>query len=334
MLARLAEDLYWAGRYLERLQHTARVLDVTTESVLTSPQVDQREIWERALATLVLEHAFAERHATVDGLTVTGFCVIDPENPGSVASLIRALRENVRRVRELVSSELWESVNDLYLRFAAADVRRDLDEHPAQLYGFVKSAAHAVIGVAVETMSRDDAAQFFELGIHMERAGTTTRVLGTQAAALERRDKTGLEAWAPVLRTCAARETFVRTGRPADARSVANLLLFSPVFPRSVRHSVGVADAHVTQLLDAAAHAATGTGAEEHPLVARRLGRLRGRLDYGDVAEVMATGLGATAASLEADLRTVHQAVAERFFHHTAAGDLQIQEVRSMEPQT
>ena len=95
MLARLAEDLYWAGRYLERVQHTARVLDVTTESVFTSPTVDQREIWERALSTLVLESAFRERFDTIDNATVSGFCVIDTDNPGSLASLIRALRENV-----------------------------------------------------------------------------------------------------------------------------------------------------------------------------------------------------------------------------------------------
>jgi len=334
MLARLAEDLYWGGRYLERLQHTSRVLDVTTESVLTSPRVDQREIWERALATLVLEQTFAEHYDAVDGTTVSGFCVIDTENPGSIASLIRALRENVRRVRELVSSELWEAVNDLYLRFFATNVRRDLDDHPAQLYAFVKSAAHAVIGVAVETMSRDEATRFFELGMHMERAGTTTRVLGTQAAALEVRGKTGLEAWAPVLRTCAARETFVRTGRPADAMTVATLLLFSPVFPRSVRYSVCVADEHVANLLDDAAQPALGaTGEEEHPLVARRMGRLRGRLDFGDVGEVLTNGLAGTAVSLEADLRAVHKATAERFFHHTPVGELQVQELRSMEPE-
>jgi len=333
MLARLAEDLYWAGRYLERLQHTARVLDVTTESVFTSPRVDQREIWERALATLVLDHTFAEHYETVDGTTVSGFCVIDTENPGSIASLIRALRENVRRVRELVSSELWESVNDLYLRFFATNVRRDLDDHPAQLYAFVKSAAHAVIGVAVETMTRDDASRFFELGMHMERSGTTTRVLGTQAAALELRAKSGLEAWAPVLRTCAARESFARTGRQADAASVATLLLFSPVFPRSVRYSVCVADEHITLLLAEAVTFTAGTPDEEHPLVARRMGRLRGRLDYGDIGEVITVGLAATAVSLETDLRAVHKAIAERFFHHTPVGELQVQELRSMEPE-
>src|SRR5436190_22811754 len=176
MLARLAEDLCWAGRYLERVQHSGRVLDVSTETVFNSPAVDQLYIWERALSTLVLESAFRERFDAVDNATVSGFCVVDSDNPGSLGSLIRALRENVRRVRELVSSELWESVNDLYLRFFATDLQRDLEDHPAQLYAFVKGAAHAVVGVAVETMARDEAARFFELGIHMERAGTTTRV--------------------------------------------------------------------------------------------------------------------------------------------------------------
>ena len=332
MLARLAEDLYWGGRYLERLQHTARVLDVTTELAFTSPQVDEREIWERALATLVLELAYREHHETVDATTVSGFCVIDGANSGSIASLIRALRENVRRVRELVSSELWEAVTDLYLRFFATDVRRDLDNHPAQLYGFVKSAAHAIVGVAVETMSRDDAARFFDLGIHMERAGTTTRVLGTQAATLAAAGQTGLEAWAPVLRTCAARETFVRTGRPADADAVVTLLLFSPVFPRSVRYSVCLADELVDTLLH---EASTGTFADgdEHPAVARLLGRLRGRLDFGDIREVLSTGLTRTAISLEADLRDVHQAIATRFFHQSPAGELQVQELRTLEPE-
>jgi uncharacterized alpha-E superfamily protein len=332
MLARLAEDLYWAGRYLERVQHSARVMDVATETVFTSPAVDQREIWERALSTLVLEAAFRERFETVDNATVAAFCVIDTDNPGSLASLIRALRENVRRVRELVSSELWESVNDLYLRFFATELRRDLEDHPAQLYAFVKSAAHAVVGVAVETMARDEAARFFELGMHMERAGTTTRVLGTQAAALEVRAKTGLESWAPVLRICAAREMFIRTGRPAEAVPIVDLLMFSPVFPRSVRFSVVNTDELVQALLADGDHPAFA-GPDERPLVARLLGRLRGRLDFGSVPEVLAVGLGGTAVSLETDLRDVHKAIAERFFHHTPGGELQVTELRALEPQ-
>ena len=332
MLARLAEDLYWAGRYLERVQHTARVLDVSTETVFTSPAIDHREIWERALSTLVLEHAFRERFDVVDNATVSGFCVIDTDNPGSLASLIRALRENVRRVRELVSSELWESVNDLYLRFFATDLRRDLDDHPAQLYAFVKSAAHAVVGVAVETMARDEAARFFELGMHMERAGTTTRVLGTQAAALDVQGRTGLESWAPVLRICAAREMFIRTGRPAEAEPIVDLLMFSPVFPRSVRYSVVNTDELVRALLADGDHPAFA-GPEERPLVARLLGRLRGRVDFGSITEVLAIGLGATAVSLETDLRDVHKAIAERFFHHTPGGELQVQELRALEPE-
>ena len=203
----------------------------------------------------MLDHAYSEHYDTVDGTTVSGFCVIDAENPGSIASLIRALRENVRRVRELVSSELWESVNDLYLRFFATNVRRDLDDHPAQLYAFVKSAAHAVIGVAVETMTRDEAARFFELGIHMERAGTTTRVLGTQAAALEIRGKTGLEAWAPVLRICAARESFVRTGRSAEATSVAAAAaVLAGVPPQRPLLACASPTSTSTRLLDDAAH--------------------------------------------------------------------------------
>jgi len=331
MLARLAEDLYWSGRYLERLQHTARVLDVTTETALTSPRADENAIWQRALGTLVLESTYRERKEHLDGAKIAAFCVMDTSHPGSISSLIRALRENVRQVRELISSELWESVNDLYLRFYASNVQRDLDEHPAQLYAFVKNAAHAIVGVAAETMSRDDATRFFELGINLERTGTTNRVIGTEAAVLDAAGDTGLEAWSPVLRVCAARDAFVRSGQQADTRGVLGLLLYSAVFPRSVRFAVGTAEEHVRLLLRGGA-SDDRTIPEQEPLVARRLGLLRGRLDFGAVEDLIAVGLAPSATAMEADLREIHRALAERFFHHAPGADLQVQEVRALEP--
>src|SRR4029079_1600558 len=130
----------------------------------------------------------------------------------------------------------------------------------------------------------------------------TTRVLGTQAAALEVGTKTGIESWAPVLRICAAREMFIRTGRPAEAIPIVDLLMFSPVFPRSVRFSV-VNTAELVQALLADGDHPAFVGPEEHPLVARLLGRLRGRLDFGSVPEGLALGLAATAGWLESERR-------------------------------
>ena len=135
-----------------------------------------------------------------------------------------------------------------------------------------------------------------------------------------------------MLRICAAREMFVRTGRPAEAAPVVDLLMFSPVFPRSVRFSVVNTDELVHALLADGGHPAF-VRPEERPLVARLLGRLRGRVDFGSVEEVLAVGLGSTAVSLETDLREVHKAIAERFFHHTPAGELQVTELRALEPQ-
>ena len=135
-----------------------------------------------------------------------------------------------------------------------------------------------------------------------------------------------------MLRVCAAREMFVRTGRPAEAVPIVDLLMFSPVFPRSVRFSVVNTDELVQALLADGDHPAF-VGPEERPLVARLLGRLRGRLDFGSVMEVLAVGLGATAVSLETDLRDVHKAIAERFFHHTPSGELQVTELRALEPE-
>jgi uncharacterized alpha-E superfamily protein len=128
MLARLAENLFWAGRYVERAEDTARMVDVTYHSLLESPSTEVATSWGQLLDVLQLRHLYGDR--PLDGGEVVHFLVLDREDPGSITSSIGAARENIRSVRELVSTELWEAVNDLHLALGRRDLRRDLAGQP------------------------------------------------------------------------------------------------------------------------------------------------------------------------------------------------------------
>jgi hypothetical protein len=130
MLARHAEDLFWAGRYLERAQDAARILDVAYHAAVTSPQGSVDLQLADVLSVLLVAEPYREVHDDIDGRRVLAFCVHDRRNASSVVSLMIAMRENIRRARELLSSEVWEVVNDTYLRLRArTETLGDLHAH-------------------------------------------------------------------------------------------------------------------------------------------------------------------------------------------------------------
>jgi uncharacterized alpha-E superfamily protein len=133
MLARLAENLFWAGRYVERAEDTARMVDVTYHTLLESPFGEAGRTWSQLLDVLHLRGEWGERplDASEDTTELVRFLVLDQENPGSISAAILRARENVRSVRELVSTELWEAVNDLHLELRSRDLRREVAEQPS-----------------------------------------------------------------------------------------------------------------------------------------------------------------------------------------------------------
>ena len=133
MLARHAEDLFWAGRYIERAEDTARLLDVTYHGMLESPLLDPASAWRELLELLYLEQAFAAKGLPVTDSAVTEFLVLDPGNAGSIVRSVARARDNARNVRERISTELWEAINILFLELHARDLRADLEREPYQL---------------------------------------------------------------------------------------------------------------------------------------------------------------------------------------------------------
>jgi uncharacterized alpha-E superfamily protein len=316
MLSRHAEDVCWAGRYLERAQDTARILDVTYHTLLSTPAVEQATAWEGVLEVLGLSAHYRSQHGAVDHRLVHEYLLLDRTNSGSITSLVRRTRENVRGVRVLLSTEFWEAVNDLWLRLAARDLSRDLDEHPAQLYGLVKTGTQTVMGAADETMTRDEAWSFLHLGALLERAEMTCRLVDVHVRRLVEDDQlTTVGAFGPLLRSASASEAFLRTGQRPDAGDVVGFLLLSRSFPRSVLYS----------LVEAERHMAAVAGPNDRSRARRLMGRLRAELEYADVHELISGGLTTFLASIQADVREVTEAVADRFF--PSVYDLAVQSV-------
>ena len=309
MLSRHAEHLFWAGRYVERAADTARMLDVTYHGLLGSPPVETRQGWLDLLAVLQVERRYIESHQVVDARRVSEFLVLGPDNASALVPCVNRARENARSVRDLVSTELWESINTFYLELQARDLRRDLDQQPYELYGLVRRRCQEVIGTASETMPHDDGWRFFMLGSMLERAEMTCRLLNVRFRPFtDGADELGFHPASQVLRSASASEAF-RRAHPAamTLQNVVEFLLMSEDFPRSVLYCLRAAEQALLEL--------DAPGRLSRAL--RVLGRRRADLEFTDVTELLSGDVHAFLDEVQHDVRQAGELVAIQFFRHT-----------------
>ncbi len=241
MLSRIAESLYWIGRYVERAEDTARLLDVHYHLLLEDRRADEASVCRALLDAM---GADAELIGTEpDAAAATALLTQDLSFSGSIACSIAAAWENARGAREAVSSELWETLNTTY-RESARRTRAPSGPARHDFFGWVRDRAAACNGIVDATMSRDDGWRFYVLGRSLERADMTTRLLCARYA-----DAFGRTGWTTTLRTCSAYEAYLRTYKHAvDASSAVEFLLLDRLFPRSVYHALTTAERRLGEL--------------------------------------------------------------------------------------
>ena len=238
LLSRVADNLYWGARYLERAEDTARVVRNFTELILDLPR-GVGSSWEPLLAVAVSRAEYDEGHARAHESDIVRFLVADLSNGGSVVSSVAAARENLRTTREVFPRDAWQAVNDLYL-FTSRDTESGVDRRSRARYlGRVITDCQRLDGVLGGMMRRDQAYELWRLGQMVERADMTTRVLGVRAASLlstpAGADDYDEVQWMGVLRSVTAMQMYQRSHRgPIDGSSVVSFLLFDETFPRSV----------------------------------------------------------------------------------------------------
>jgi uncharacterized alpha-E superfamily protein len=316
LLSRVAESLFWLGRYVERAENTARMLDVTYHGRLepgSSDVAGALNTWEALVSALGLSRAFADSGSTYDEPTVVAFLTVSPENGSSIVSSLRLGRDNARSVRDFLSSEAWTAINRLY----HATSNRNLDLIMADgLYEFcdeVRQGAQLFQGTVDATSLHDEGWHWLKSGQAVERADMITRIIDSKYhLLLASIDEVGGSfdrfQWMALLRSVSAFEAFRRTHPPGfDHVAILDFLVFSLTFPRSLRASVE----SLHRMLDQATHGADNR--LRNPVL-RVVTDLENRLRFDNAESLVASGLHEFTSDAQGTLADISMRVSQSFF--------------------
>lgn len=307
MLSRIAESMFWIGRYIERAEDTARILDVQLQLMLEDSTVDEDATCRALLSVMGVE---APEDQPVTTLTVLDLLAYDVNSSASIAAALGAARESARRARETLSEPLWETMNTTWRTIPSGRFRT---LRPPAVFGWVRDRAALLNGTADATMTRDDGWQFMVLGRSIERADMTARLVATAALA----PPGAVSAWTTTLRACGGYEAFLRTYRGLETdREAAEFLLLDRVFPRSVVHALSRAELCLENLESGSQRAGVQNDAQ------RLLGRTRADLEYRALSDVVAD-LPREMEGLQQTCAAATDAVARRYFARAGATEWQ-----------
>jgi len=310
MLSRVADSLYWMSRYLERAEHTARLLDV--HSILMLEQVGKSQDnkrWSRVLDALRVPITLESS----DFETYINRMTLDNNLNYSVISAIRFARENARQIRERISTEMWNELNQFYL-FVMNGIS---DTSQGQLHDFlmeVRNRTHTFQGITDSTLSHNEGWHFIQLGRALERAVSVSALLDVQYADVYDFHTIGTIDeyfdWLALLKSCTAFEAYSKV-YSADLRPnrIAEFLLLSEEFPHSVRFCVD----SLQQSLSAIASA---TGTSRNSRVHRLAGRLHASLNFDQIDEIIESGLQAYLRDIQTQCASIHKLVYETYISY------------------
>ncbi|CAN5163187.1 alpha-E domain-containing protein [soil metagenome] len=301
MLSRIAESLFWIGRYIERSDGTARILDVHLQLLLEDPWIEE-DLACRSLLSVMGAEAPDDTELTRQD--ILSILAVDRSAPASIAYSLGAARENARRAREIVSTELWECLNTTRARMP----RKVSSDKVHEFFAWVRERSALAVGIIESATSRDEAWQFFTLGRSIERADMTARLLATRSLT----EASG-PSWTTILRSCGAYEAYLRTYRGVpSAKNAAEFLLLDRLFPRSILFSVTRAENCMREIEPRSDR----VGVSDH--AKRLLGQIRSELEYRPIAEIL-EDLPFHMDNVQLATSAASEAIRQRYFPTNAA---------------
>ncbi len=294
MLSRTADHLFWMARYMERAENTARMLDVSYQTSLLPQSADMTEQgWRGLLSISELTEAFSQKYQQVTAQNVMDFMVRDETNPSSILTCLRGARENARAVRGALTTEVWETQNQTWLEFNRLLRESAFDRDPGTFFEWVKFRSHLSRGVTVGTMLQDEALYFLRIGTFLERADNTARLLDVKFHALagdyfgadnvKESQEVDFYHWSAILRSVSGFEVYRKVYRNViRPERVAELLILRPDMPRSLAACMNEVVGNLRQVAN-----------QQSADTLRRAGRLQSDLQYGQIDEILNTGLHA-----------------------------------------
>jgi len=307
MLSRVADNLYWMSRYLERAEHTARLLAVNLNTMLDYSPTRAERSWVRLLESLHVPH----ENVGNDPLAITQLLTFEHANLNSIVTCIASARENARHVREQISSEMWEQLNLLYLDVRNTNIETIWREEPYNFLRMVRDGAYLFQGITDSTMSHGEGWHFIQVGRCIERANMTATLLDVHSAFLDTRNQDQLGddylELVSILKFCTAFEAYCKiyTADPQPAR-ITEFLLLNEHFP----HSICFAIDQLQVALNAIA-----ASTEKHKVLRtnRLVGRLRAALGFDQVDEIMARSLRDYLADIQRQCAQIHVAIHQTY---------------------
>ncbi len=310
MLSRTANSIYWMTRYIERAENVARFIDVNLLLMLDLPHVTTQH-WDSLVMTTGDVQLFREHYPQVDQDNVIRFLTFDRDNPNSIFTTVRAARENARSVREIISSEMWEQINTFYLMLKEAQVSQVLHS-PSAFFSNVKQACHMFDGVIHGTLSHGEAWNFAQMGRFLERADKTARILDVEHFLPANPSDTGTHfeiiQWSAVLKSVSAFEMYRQRYRGIQLEKLIGFLLLNPDFPRSLYHCVVQAEASLYEV------SGTVPGKRFSNAAEQSLGKLRAKLEFCDLDEILEKDLHEFLDSIELHLNQIDDKIYDTFF--------------------
>jgi uncharacterized alpha-E superfamily protein len=296
MLSRIAESLFWIGRYIERSDGTARILEVHLQLLLEDPWIDEDSACRALLSVM---GSVPDDETELRRSDVIALLAVDRANPASIAHSVASARENARRAREIVSTELWEALNETNARMP----RRVASDKTHDFFRWVRDRAALAMGVVDTATSRDEAWHFFSLGRAVERTDMTARLLATRSLT----EASG-PSWTTLLRSCGGYEAYVRSYRGVPStQSAAEFLVLDRLFPRSIIASVIRAE----ESLRAIDPRAGRTGVTDQ--AQRLLGQIRSELEYRPMTDLL-NDLAGHMEHVQSVVSAASESVKQRYF--------------------
>ena len=313
MLSRVANSIYWMCRYIERAENVSRFISVNLNLLLDMPSESDKH-WEPLVMITGDQEFFEDKYSHYSKDAVINFLTFDRQYYSSILSCLAAARENARSIREIISSEMWEYLNTFYLEVNNPQSPIALQQDPHRFFKNIQMNCHLFTGLLDSTMSHGEAWNFARMGMMMERADKTSRILDVKYfMLLPQVDLVNTPIdniqWTAVLKSASAFEMYRKIHHLITPRLVASFLIFDNHFPRSIRHCINKAQVCLERIMNGSLKDAENTSAE------KLLGRLKADMEYTDVDDVIKEGMHEYLDRLQTRLNQIDMAIGTTFFN-------------------
>lgn len=304
MLSRVADSLYWLGRYVERAENLARMVEVTRQDALeTFNRKTKEDIWKPVIYATSIDFDLNEEQKAALESDTAYYISLSPLNPRSIAACIAAARENARGVRDQLSQEMWIELNGIHLFLSSQAAHDKFRNSPDSLFRQIIRFSIIFQGLSQSTIRHDEGWHFARLGRFIERADKTSRILDT----LTFYEDPSVFSLLAVLRSCSAFTAFRDQYRTETSlRNVAAFLFYSPDFPRSIRFCLR----RINDTLLEISGTSQGTFSNE---AERITGSILALVNFTEVEKLLESGLHDGIDDLQEKLNDIGQNIFETY---------------------